>query len=363
MPPAALGAGMASAAGPDRAGAAMPGVAAAVMPRVAIVVINWNDAETTLRCLRSLRNMDYPNSVVIVVDNGSADGSAERVATAEPGADMVINPVNLGFTGGVNAGMRRAMETGADYVWLLNSDAVTGPDVLSRLVAAAEADSRIGLVSPVLHDPDRPNVPEICLARFDPDARIATQTADPATAAQWQRDHPREVVLVGTALLARRSLIEAIGVLDPRFFAYVEDVDYSLRCHAAGFRTMGVPDAMVLHRFKQPVETPGAVPPYLHYFMTRNYLLLWRKLPPPVLLRKASLWFLRQRLAQIGRMPDQPAAIEAVLSGLWDGVRGIGGPYQPERRAPWPVRWLLGRHHAFWLALLDGRLPVRAARG
>ncbi|MFO1025795.1 MAG: glycosyltransferase family 2 protein [Acetobacteraceae bacterium] len=333
------------------------------MPRVAIVVINWNDADTTLRCLQSLRATDYANRTVIVVDNGSTDGSAARVAAAEPGIDLVINPENLGFTGGVNAGMRRAMETGADFVWLLNSDAVTAPDVLSRLVAAAETDPGIGLVSPVLHDLDHPDAPEICLARFDPDARIATQTADPTTAQRWLREHPQEVILVGTALLVRRALIETIGLLDPQFFAYVEDVDYSLRCHAAGFKAVAVPDAVVLHTFKQPVETPGAVPPYLHYFMTRNYLLLWRKLPPPVLRRKASLWFLRQRLAQIARMPDQPAAIEAVLSGLRDGVLGIGGPYQPERRAPWLLRWLLGRHPRFWLALLDGRLPFRPTRG
>ncbi len=330
-------------------------------PRVAIVVLNWNDADATLHCLNALAGSDYPNQFVIVVDNASIDGSAQRLAAAAPQAELLVNDANLGFTGGVNVGIRRAIETGADYVWLLNSDAVTSPDVLGRLVEAAEADPRIGLVSPVFHDPDHPENAEFCLARFDAASRTVIQTADPAVARGWQQARPDEVVLIGTALLLRRALIEAIGVLDPQFFAYVEDVDYALRCHAAGFKAIALPDAVVLHKFKQPVGTPPSVAPYLHYFITRNYLLLWRKLPGSTWLRKASLWFLRQRLAQIARMPGQDAAIEAVLAGLWDGVRGVGGPYRPERRAPFLLRATLGRHPRFFLALLDGGRHARSA--
>jgi GT2 family glycosyltransferase len=256
-------------------------------------------------------------------------------------------------------GIGRALASGADYVWLLNSDAIAQPDVLSRLVAAAEMDDRIGLVSPIFNDPDRREVAEFCLGRFDPVTRNTGQTDDPATALTWQETFPDQVVLLGTALLIRRSLIETIGVLDPAFFAYVEDVDYCLRAVKAGFRAVAVPDAVVFHKFKQPVSNPNGVPAYLHYFITRNYLLLWRKLPRPWLMRKAALWFLYQRLSQIERMRDLPAPIDAVLSGLYDGIRGIGGPYLPQRKAPWLVRATLGSHPTFWLAVLDGKNPFR----
>lgn len=339
------------------------GQPAADQPLVAVVVLNWNDAEATLRCLRSLAGTSYPRWRVIVVDNASIDGSAQRVAAAAPDALLIRNPVNLGFTGGVNAGISRALQDGADYVWLLNSDAVVPPDALARLVAAAEADQRIGLVSPVFHAADRPDVPEHCLAIFDPQARFASQTADPAQAAVWQRTCPHRVLLLGTALLVRRDLLRAIGPLDPQFFAYVEDVDFSLRCHAAGFKAVALPDVVVLHTFKQPVEAPATVAPYVHYFMSRNYPLLWRKLPGPVWWRKSSLWFLRQRLAQIVRMRDQPRAVEAVIAGLWDGVRGRGGAYDPDRRPPALLRLLLGRGAPFWLALLDRRWPSRGVAG
>lgn len=322
------------------------------MPRVAIVILYWNDGAATLACLDALQNTDYPNYTVIIVDNGSRDGSAQRIRDLGS-VDLIANPTNLGYTGGVNVGIERAMADGADYVWLLNSDATTQPDVLSRLVATAEADPAIGLVSPVFHDPDRPSVPEFCLGRFDPVSRYASQTDDPAVAMDWQQNHPQQVLLLGTALLIRRHLIEAVGVLDPNYFAYVEDVDYCLRAVAAGFRTVAVPQAVVFHKFKQPVTSPDSVPPYLHYFITRNYLLLWRKLPRPMLLRKAMLWFLYQRLGQIERMQDVPLAVDAVLSGLWDGLRGIGGPYRPDRPPPWVLRQTFGRRPGFWRGLLQ----------
>ena len=329
-----------------------------VRPNVAVIILHWNDEAATLACLNELRSTDYTNYSTIVVDNGSTTGSAERIGLAGQ-VDLMTNPTNLGYTGGVNVGIGRAMAAGADYVWLLNSDAATRPDVLSLLVAAAEADQRIGLVSPVFHDPERPDVAEFCLGRFDPASRYATQTADPAIAREWQQNFPDQILVLGTALLIRRRLIETIGTLDPTFFAYVEDVDYSLRALAAGFRNVFVPEAVVLHKFKQPTDNPGGVPAYLHYFITRNYLLLWRKLPRPMLMRRAALWFLHQRLTQIAKMRDVPAAIDAVLAGLWDGVRGIGGPYRPGRKAPWLLRATLGRYPAFFLAVLDGGKQAR----
>src|SRR4051794_37273189 len=134
-------AGVPFPAGPD-----LPAVEPKSAPKVAIVVLNWNDGAATLACLGALRSIDYPNIAVIVVDNGSTDGSAQRIRDSAF-VDLVVNPTNLGFTGGVNVGIARAMATTADYVWLLNSDATTQPDVLSRLVATAETDERIGLVS------------------------------------------------------------------------------------------------------------------------------------------------------------------------------------------------------------------------
>lgn len=98
--------------------------------------------------------------------------------------------------------------------------------------------------------------------------------------------------------------------------------------------------------------------------MTRNCLMLWHKLPGPMLWRKAALWFLRQRLVQLIRLADDPPAAEALLARLWDGLRGVFGAYDPRRRIPWPLRPLPARHAASGVALLDGRLwPKRRSAG
>jgi len=328
-------------------------------PAVTAVILNWNNAAATRACLRSLAALDYDNLSILVVDNASSDGSADELAL-DGRVELIRNGANLGFTGGANTGIRHAMRRRPDFVWLVNSDAVVAPQVLRQLVDAAARDNRAGLLSPVFHDPESGR-PEWLASRFDPVARIATQTDDPVTAAEWCQHFPAQIVLLGTALLISRSVIETIGELDEQFFAYVEDVDYSLRATAAGFRNVIVPDAEVGHAFKRPVEDPGAVPPYLHYYITRNYLLLWRKLPGRVLLNKAALWLLRQRLLQLSRMRNNPAATEALLSGLWDGVRGIGGQYDPARRMPAVPRLLLSRRPDLWLNLIDGRRPRMGA--
>ena len=136
-------------------------------------------------------------------------------------------------------------------------------------------------------------------------------------------------------------------------------MDYCLRAHAAGFRTVAVAETIVYHKFKQPLADPAGVPPYLHYFMTRNYLLLWRKLSRPFLVRKASLWFLYQRLTQIDQMRDVPAAVDAVLAAYGMAFAGRAAPTSQAGQPLGCSRKTLGQYPRFWLALLDGRLPSK----
>ena len=118
-------------------------------PVVLIVLLNWNSLEETRAALDAVGRLNYGNYRVLIVDNGSHDGS--NVALKKLAGDRVEvleSPVNTGYTGGCNLGLKRALEMGAEYVWLLNNDAVTEPGTLSSLVALAESDPRIGLVTP-----------------------------------------------------------------------------------------------------------------------------------------------------------------------------------------------------------------------
>jgi GT2 family glycosyltransferase len=105
-------------------------------PLVYVIVLNWNGWRDTTRCLTSLRSSSYPNLHVVVVDNGSTDGSPEHLAPVleAPWGELVQAGRNLGFTGGANLGLRLALERGASYAFLLNNDATVAPDCITKLV-------------------------------------------------------------------------------------------------------------------------------------------------------------------------------------------------------------------------------------
>jgi GT2 family glycosyltransferase len=330
----------------------LPMAAGTTTPLVVIVVLNWKACDVTLRCVDSLATIDYPRYRIVVIDNESTEESA-RLLAAEPSIELIRNRDNLGFTGGVNVGIRWAIEHGADYVWLFNNDATSPPDTLSKLVAAAEANERIGLVSAVLYDPAAPERPSPFLACG------GEATDDLEQAREWQEKRPNEIVLYGTALLIRRTVIAKIGMFDERFFAYYEDYDYSLRSSRAGFRNICVPGAIVYHPAKHPVEDTDSVQPHVYYYSNRNSILLRKKESWRLLFRKDALWFFRSRLAHIERSRHNRISVDAQLAGLWDGLRGVYGAYDPNRRMPQPWRALLARYPGFWIAVLDRRLPWR----
>lgn len=206
-----------------------------VPPRVACVVLNYNGREVTLQALASLARMTYPRFDLVVVDNGSTDGSAAAVAAAFPAIEQVRCEENLGPAGGVNLGLGWALARDHDYALVLNNDIEVAPDFLGELVAAAEADPGIGCVGPKAYyhgDPKR---------IWSAGGKIRFREAVTAEAGegeidrgQWDRD--REVAYVnGCAMLIRRAALEAAGLWDPTFFLGVEDADFCMRVRRAGF--------------------------------------------------------------------------------------------------------------------------------
>ena len=297
-------------------------------PLVAIVVLNWNGAEDTLRCIASLARQTHPNFRILVVDNGSTDGSTERLRALGDRITLIESQENLGYTGGNNLAIREALKGEAGYVWLFNNDAVAEPDTLARLVAACEADPGIGLASPLVRDDADPALIHFAGGRFDLDTPIYEPTEDLEKARAWQKADPGHMALWGTAMLARRALVEKIGLLDERIFAYWEDIDYSIRGALAGFRNVMVFDAVVFHAAKPTILSPREVKPYYFYFMTRNEILMWRKFCPMKKHLRAALWTILRQSRQIERMRGSQAHVDAVRAGIWDGLRGKGGAYQ-----------------------------------
>lgn len=298
-------------------------------PLVAAVVLNWNKAGESAHCVVALRGQTHPNLRVIVVDNGSPEDSLGPLHDLDAPFLLLRNGANLGFTGGVNTGIRRALSEGADFIWLVNNDAAPAPDALELMLRSFQADAGIGLASPTIRNGDAGDEVEFCGGLWEAGAFHTTD--DAATYEHWRETRPRQIWLVGTALLLRRELVEAVGLFDDRFFAYWEDNDYSVRSIRAGYRNVVVPGAVVRHWSGLPKTDPGTKPPHYYYYMARNEIVFLRKHVPLRESLKPMAWAISRQAKQIKRLHAFPGSVDAVLCGLCDGLCGRGGAYHPGR--------------------------------
>jgi len=242
------------------------------MPRVMIIVLNWNGLADTLACLASLARLDYPAHEVVVVDNGSTDDSVAAVRATYPRVTLIETGENLGYVGGNNVGLEYARAMGADYALLLNNDTEVAPDFLRLLVEAAEANPATGIVGPTIYYFDRPNV--VWSAGGDIDWRRGrTRMIGLDEVDQGQFGHTLRPVdfVTGCAMLIKMSLVEQVGLLDARFFAYYEETEWCVRAARAGFKILHVPQAKIWHKIL-PEDREAS--PQVQYYMTRNRLLL-----------------------------------------------------------------------------------------
>ncbi len=221
-------------------------------PTLSILIVNWNTRELLARCLSSI--YEHPPDAafeVIVVDNASEDGSPAMVRERFPQARLIENQENVGFARANNQAIRHSQ--GA-FILLLNSDTLIHPHALNRLVGFMEAHPGAGMVGPRVLNPDgslQPScTPFPTLAReawrlFHGD-RLKPLAVYPM--ASWEVTRPRQVdVLMGACLLARREVIDQIGLLDETFFMYSEEVDWCLRAKRAGWEVWWEPRATITH--------------------------------------------------------------------------------------------------------------------
>jgi len=240
-------------------------------PSVCAIVLNWNSAADTINCVSALAAQQYPDCRMLVVDNGSSDDSVRRIRQAYPDLPLLALDENLGYAGGNNRGIARALREGCDYVWLLNPDVVVAADCLSLLVAAAAAHPRAAMLGPLVRmreDGQRILSAGGLLVDGWAQHRASGETD------RGQFDRPTEVDYVsGCALLVRRSALESIGLLDERFFLYHEEVEWCHRARTAAFTCLMVPQAIAWH---PNTMVRDADSPLVKYYITRNELLLIR---------------------------------------------------------------------------------------
>ena len=282
--------------------------------RVCCILVNWNGAEDTMRCLTSLESQTYADLDVLVVDNGSTDGSVERIcryvrerdAGATVRMSLVKAGANLGFARGNNLGVQAALAKDAAMVWLLNNDTECPPETLERLMAAAKRAPRAGIVGSVLFYADGPSrVQAWGGGHVWPSVAYTTHFR----AARRLR---RNDYLTFASVLLRPAMLQEVGLLDEDFFMYFEDVELCLRAQRAGWRLAVAADTAILHRVGGSRQ--GARRPALEREITVSGMRLIEKQGRWPFLGK---WlFAGARLAKRASL-GQWAAVRAVWDGVW----------------------------------------------
>jgi GT2 family glycosyltransferase len=215
-------------------------------PVVWVVMIGYNYIDDTLASFDSLKQSTDAEIKYVFIDNGSSDDSHKIVLEKVPEADVIFIKDNVGFARANNVGIAHAMERGADYVLMINNDIEAAPDMVKKLVAAAESEPDIGLTVPKIYYHEHRNVIWSAGCRYRKFPPIIKLNDGEDTG---QFDDVHDVDFVTTCcLLIKREVIEKIGLLDPNCFLYWEDYDLSVRVREAGFKMRLVHDALLYHK-------------------------------------------------------------------------------------------------------------------
>jgi GT2 family glycosyltransferase len=282
---------------------------------VAVVILNWNGWQDTLKCLDSLTHLEWTNLQTIVVDNASQDDSVTRIRSAFPAVTLIENTANLGFGGGNNPGITRALESGADYVWLLNNDTLVSPETLRHLVTEAERDHTIGSVGSVFYDMDAPHALQVWGGSK---VNLWTGLQRPLLSPlQGPPDY-----LTAASVLLRADTLRSAGLFDEHFFMYWEDADLGLRQRSSGWRLSVAQESRVLH--KENASTTSSAQgskrsgnPRLAYMYQHSVVLFFRRHAPvplfPILI--ATLLRTTKRILR-GEFRTVRALVAGTIAGM-----------------------------------------------
>jgi GT2 family glycosyltransferase/glycosyltransferase involved in cell wall biosynthesis len=291
------------------------------------VVLNYRTPDQTWVAVKSLQSSFTSPERVLIVDSGSQDGSAEWLRGALPDLHVIETGTNLGFPGGCNVGLRRVIESDAEFALLANSDVVLRPDALDALLAAARRNADAGVLAPVLlsrEEPDR--IASAGMSYSKVSGRMKHAAAGrPLALLDPPGTHDVDAVS-GCVMLIRTDALRRAGLFDEDYFFSFEDLEFCLRVRRTGYRILCVPDAIAYHEGGRSI---GRRSPRRVYYATRNHLLVAAQTAGGGPIARASragfIVGLNAAYALTSRDVPLLGGLAAVTRGAWHHVRGRYG--------------------------------------
>jgi len=322
--------------------------AAAPAVDVSAVVVNYNGRELLRTCLQSLRTAVAQTAApteIVVIENASTDGSREMLADEFAEVRVIASDTNLGFAG---ASQLSIAESQGEWLFFVNNDATVDPAAIATLLAEARRHDDVGALAAQMRFADRPQIINSAGLGVDRlgiafDLGLGEPVAGQPTA-------PTEVFgASGGAVLYRRAMLEQVGGFDASFFMYLEDVDVAWRARAHGWRTLQVPDAVVLHEHSR---SAGHRSDFKYFHVGRNRMRLLAKNATTAQLLRYGAPIALYDLAYVAYalvVDRSSAPLRGRLRGLheWRRYRAMGRPQRVvELAAPRGLRAAMGRNAA-----------------
>lgn len=244
---------------------------------VSVVILNWNGKEFLRECLESLKKQNVSDNEIIVVDNGSTDGSVSWLKECCPEVIIIENRENLGFAKGNNSGFKVAK---GKFILVLNNDTVLEVKFIEELLKVAESEERIGMVAPKILNYNNHHMIDSAGIKIYLDGMSRGRRRGEKDYGKFEM--PEEILLPSAcSALYKREMIEEVGGFDEDFFSYCEDTDFGLHARLLGWKAMFAPKALVYHRYS---STAGRYSPLKAYLVERNHIWVAIKNFPFILL-------------------------------------------------------------------------------
>jgi len=239
-------------------------------PFVNIIILNYNRAQDSINCINSIKDIDYPNFKIILIDNCSTDNSVNILKEQLNDVEIIETGENLGYTGGVNFGLKIAEEKKTDYILLINNDTIVERTFLTELVSSMENDQQAAVAcGTILCEHDRNKIwyagGKIVKWRGLAVHINKNSVFNPESS----RNPVYTTFVTGCLMLIRTDYLPEIGPEDERFFMYLDDIELSSRVQKRGYNLLYVPTSIIYHKVFEKAKSP-----FMLYFSVRNRLLL-----------------------------------------------------------------------------------------